>query len=97
MITIKMFDLAGSFAENKDKAKEIREDWILPALRNGEEIVLDYSGVDSTTQSFTHALISEAMRIYGGDVFFDKVAFKDCSESVKKVIQIVSEYMQRHL
>ncbi|HEX9657472.1 MAG TPA: STAS-like domain-containing protein [Bacteroidota bacterium] len=92
-----MFDLAGSFAENKDKAKEIREDWILPALRNGEAVVLDYGGVDSTTQSFTHALISEAMRIYGFDVFFDKVTFKDCSESVKKVISIVSEYMQRHL
>ena len=96
IVNIKIFDLAGSFAENKDTAKDIRENYVLPAMKNGGNIILDYKGVDSTTQSFTHALISEAIRIYGED-FFDKVKFKHCSESVKKIIVIVSDYMQQNL
>ena len=94
--TIKIFDFAGSFAENKDVAQDIRVTYILPHLAEGKKIILDYNGVDSTTQSFTHALISEGIRLYQ-EIFFDRVTFKNCSDSVKKIIVIVSEYMQRNL
>ncbi len=94
-IVIRLFDYAGKFAENKDVARTIREDHLFPALREGKLVILDYSNVDSTTQSFTHALISELIRIYGEDIF-DKISFKNCSEEVKRVIGIVSEYMQKN-
>jgi hypothetical protein len=55
-----------------------------------------YAKVDSTTQSFTHALISEAIRKFGADIL-DKIAFKNCSEEVKKIISIVVEYMQGNM
>lgn len=86
----------GSFAENKDVAKEWRESSILPVLEKGGEITLDYAGVSTTTQSFTHALISEAIRRFGVDVL-DRISFKNCNDDVKKIVSIVVEYMQGNM
>ncbi len=95
-ITIKVFDFAGGFAENKDTARELREKKIFPALEAGKEIIFDYAQVDTTTQSFTHALISESIRIFGSDVI-EKMSFKNCNEDVKRIIRIVVEYMQGNM
>lgn len=84
---------AGAFAENKDVAREIRLNEILPALQKQEEVVLDFAGVDAVTQSFVHALISDALRQHGGPAL-EKIIFKSCNESVKKMIGIVVDYMQ---
>lgn len=86
-------DLAGTFAENKDIARSIRVDKIIPALVKEQEVILDFSGVTGATQSFVHALISEAIRRYG-DKAFDLLLFKECSAQVKEVVTLVSEYMQ---
>ena len=85
--------LVGDFAENKDIARDLREKDILPALKKGEEITIDFTGVTGATQSFVHALISEAIRRHGSDVL-DKIRFKNCEETVRKIITIVTEYMQ---
>jgi hypothetical protein len=92
-VTVKMLTAAGTFAENKDLARELRRDTILPALHDGKKVVLDFSGVESTTQSFIHALISELIREFGIDVL-DSMVFKGCNETVQKIISIVTEYMQ---
>lgn len=94
MILIQMFQCAGEFAENKDVARDLRLKIILPALEEGKDVVLDFSKVDSATQSFIHALISDLIRVKGDDVL-DKVSFKNCSETVKKIISIVIDYMQQ--
>ncbi|NTW30347.1 MAG: STAS-like domain-containing protein [Candidatus Moranbacteria bacterium] len=86
-------DIVGDFAENKDLAREIRINKIIPALEKKEEVVLDFSGVNSVTQSFVHALISSLMRQYGDDVL-EVISFKNCNETVSKIISIVVEYMQ---
>ena len=83
----------GSFAENKDVAREIRLRQILPALREKKKVILDFSGVTSTTQSFVHALISELIRDFGPDVL-DRITFKACNDTVKSLVLIVIEYMQ---
>ena len=93
MITISIGAKAGAFAENKDTAKEIRVGEILPALKRGEDVVLDFAGVDAATQSFVHALISDVFRRYGAEAL-DRVAFKSCNETVRKIIGIVADYMQ---
>lgn len=93
MINIKLFKRTGSFAENKDLARDIRVKEIIPALEKDQDIILDFVGIETTTQSFIHALISDLFRKYGIDVL-DKVSFKSCSETVKKVINIVVDYMQ---
>jgi hypothetical protein len=84
---------AGAFAENKDVARDLRLSEIVPALEKNEEVVLDFAGVDATTQSFVHALISDLLRKYGGDVL-DRIEFKSCNETIRKIITIVVDYMQ---
>jgi hypothetical protein len=92
-ITLRMLSAVGTFAENKDLARELRRDVIVPALNEGGNVILDFSGIESTTQSFIHALISDLIRVYGIGVL-DRVPFKGCNESVKTIVSIVTEYMQ---
>ena len=92
-ITVRMLSAVGTFAENKDFARELRRDIIIPAFKAGGDVILDFSGVESTTQSFIHALISEIIREFG-IVVLDRMPFKGCNEDVRKIISIVIEYMQ---
>ncbi len=92
--TIKIFGYVGSFAENKDTAQRLRVECILPMLNENKNIILDFTGVETMTQSFTHALISDLIRKYNHE-FFDRISFKNCDPTVKRVIKIVTEYMQR--
>lgn len=92
MIEIKLFPLLNSFAENKDIARDIRISQMLPALQKNEKIILNFEGIDSTTQSFIHALISDLIRQYGDEIF-DMISFKNCNKTVQKIIEIVADYM----
>ena len=93
MNTIKLLPLVGSFAENKDKARDIRVNNIIPLLEQGNSVILDFEGIDSITQSFAHALLSDFIRNFGIDVV-DRISFSNCNETVKRIIEIVVDYMQ---
>lgn len=93
MIVIHIKDEAGVFAENKDVAQRLREQTILPNLRKGKEVTLDFTEVEGATQSFVHALISEAIREFGPDVL-DHIIFKACNDTVRQIVTIVIDYMQ---
>ena len=87
-------DLAGTFAENKDVARRLRQKELMPTLKKTDDkIVLDFANVTGATQSFIHALISEVIRVYGDDVF-ERVYFKNCSPAVQQVVNIVADYME---
>lgn len=92
-MTISIKKLAGTFAENKDIASNIRIKKLMPTLKNKREITLDFKDVSGATQSFIHALISDAIRQYGADAL-DSISFKNCNLVVQEVITIVTEYMQ---
>lgn len=93
MKIITIFKEAGAFAENKDVARNIRLQEIIPALENHEEVILDFSQVTAATQSFVHALISDVLKKFGNGVL-DRISFKSCNDTVKKIIGIVVDYMQ---
>jgi hypothetical protein len=93
MKTVKLLPLVGERAENKEIAKQLREDVLVPAIQGGEELVIDFSGVRTATQSFVHALISDLFRKFGSDVL-DDISFKQCTVKVQKVIETVTTYMQ---
>ena len=93
MIEIKLKSLVGAFAENKDIARDIRENKIRPALEEKQKVTLDFNNVDSVTQSFIHAMISDLIRNYGIEVL-ENIYFKNCNETIQKIISIVTEYMQ---
>lgn len=93
MKIIKLLPKTGVFAEDKDIARDIRIKYITPLLERNEEITLDFEGVESTTQSFVHALISELIRSFGSGIL-DNIYFKNCNRSVQEIINIVVDYMQ---
>ncbi|MCX6554291.1 MAG: STAS-like domain-containing protein [Candidatus Aminicenantes bacterium] len=93
MNTIFLLQITGSFAENKDIAREIRIKHILPFISKKKEIILDFTGVENATQSFIHAMISDVIRKYGIDAL-DLIVFKGCNSTIKTIIEIVCEYMQ---
>lgn len=93
MTQIKIFKLAGVFAENKDAARDIRLKKLIPALDKNQNIILDFEQVEGATQSFIHALISDLIRKYGNEVL-DKIQFKSCNDTIKGIISIVTDYMQ---
>lgn len=80
-----------TLAENKDEAANLRDETILPALAQGEAITLDFSGVETATQSYVHALIADAIRRYGDDSF-DLLVFEGCTDGVQSIVRTVFEY-----
>lgn len=88
-----MFQYVGDFGENKDVAKKIRIEKIMPTLSGGGQVELDFKDVSGVTQSFIHALIADAIREFKDEIF-DRLVFKNCTRDVKIVVEIVAEYMQ---
>ncbi len=85
-------DYCGSFAENKDQARELREKMIRPCLESTvDTIVLDFAGVDSSTQSFVHALISGFFQECGEGAL-SRFEFKNCSKAIKSLLATVVNY-----
>jgi hypothetical protein len=93
MTVVDVAAIAGEFAENKEAAKSVRERTLLPALRRGDEVVLDFSGVNLATQSFVHALVSALIRDENLSAL-DHLVFKGCNRGVKAVVSIVVDYSQ---
>ena len=93
MIHIKLIERVGAFAENKDIAREIRLNDLIPALEKNKNVILDFENIEGATQSFVHALISDLIRKFGNEVL-DKIQFKSCNNTVKGIISIVVDYMQ---
>ena len=90
--TVKIQPVKGTgLAEDKDEARQLRTGRILPALGRGEIIELDFSDIGLATQSYIHALISEAIRRYG-DRAVKLLRFTGCNEDVQQVIRAVVRY-----
>lgn len=94
--TIKILKFAGEFAENKDIAKKVRIEVIIPSLSKGNQVIIDFEGVGGVTQSFVHALISDPIREYK-DIAFDNLFYKHVKDDIKGIISIVYRYMQESL
>jgi hypothetical protein len=82
---------ASGLAEDKDYARRLRLETILPALERRERIVLDFSAVSFATQSFVHALLGEALKRYEEGALA-LLEFKKCSKQVRDIIEIVVDY-----
>jgi hypothetical protein len=92
MKKVRIENSAGSFAEDKDLAAQIREKLLMAAVDGGDSVQLDFSGVQLTTQSFIHALIAEPLRV-GGEDALKKMVFKGCSKTVRGIIETVVQYV----
>jgi hypothetical protein len=79
------------FAQDKDRARAVRQDHLLPALERGEQVVLDFKAVGFATQSFIHALIGEALQRFPQDAL-QRIEFRNCAQQVRDVVQLVADY-----
>lgn len=95
-ITITLHDQVGDFAENKEVAKQLRIQTIMPALLEKKTIVLDFQGVNGATQSFIHALLSEPIREFR-DVAYENLYYDNANDTVQEIVAIVYRYMQESL
>ena len=89
---IHLYKLVGKFAEDKDKARDLRQVTLWPLVKAGQTVILDFEKVEDATQSFIHALLSELIRETRGEAL-DSIFFRNCNETVKKIINIVVDYM----
>jgi hypothetical protein len=90
-INVKLSAGVAGFAEDKDYAKQLRHDEILPALSDGKDVTLDFAAVKYATQSFVHALIGEALQKYGEPIL-ERFEFKNCTPQLRSVIELVVDY-----
>ena len=90
-IKISLHPSTSGFAEDKDDAKTIRATKIIPALKKGNSVVLDFSDVTFATQSFVHALIGEALNRFGENTL-QLIEFKNCSPQIQGLIGLVVDY-----
>ncbi len=89
---VNILEHADSFAENKDVARQLRETYIIPTYKHTtEEIILNFDGVDSSTQSFIHALISGLLQEHG-EAVLDRVIFEKCNGAIKSLVSTVINY-----
>ena len=79
------------FVEDKEQARHLREETILPALARQDELVFDFSKVSYATQSYIHGLIGEALQKYGEEAL-DLIEFRHCAPTVRSVIELVVDY-----
>lgn len=92
---IRVEKYTGTFSGDKDAAASMRDRELLPALNSGRSVTLDFSNVELATQSFIHALLASLMR--ASPEKLEMVEFKNCSESVRALIEIVISYTQDDL
>jgi len=90
-VEVKVQDAVKGFAEDKDAAKRLRTYTIMPALSANKMVVINFSGVTSSTQSFVHALVGEALQKFG-EVVLDRLEFRSCAPQVKSLIELVVDY-----
>ena len=88
---VKIGEQCGEFAENKDDARRLRESFIVPTIAGGREVILDFAGVDASTQSFIHALISQVLQD-GGEPALAKLRFMNCNGPIKSLVTTVVNY-----
>jgi hypothetical protein len=79
------------FAEDKDAAKQLRRQLIMPALAEEKKVILDFSAVTSSTQSFVHALVGEPLQKMGEPVL-EKIEFRSCAPQIKSLVKLVVDY-----
>lgn len=91
MIEIRIPSGIGGFIEDKDLARSLRNERIIPALNAGERVVIDFSDVKYATQSFVHTLVGEPLRRFKREAL-DDIEFRNCSKQIKSVIELVVDY-----
>ena len=76
-----------NYLGSRFRARELREE-LEQLLARADEIVLDFTGMKSATQSFIDELVGVLILTHGPDVV-QRLVFKGCSEDIKEILSFV--------
>lgn len=94
--TIRIAAYVGRFAGDPDVAHELRNNVLAPAMRAGEPVIVDFAGVELSTESFIHVLVSDL--IHSTDFHaLGLIDFRHCSQSVRERLETVVEASQHNV
>ena len=91
--SIRVYDYAGDFGEDKDAARVIRQEKIIPAVEHDDAVLLDFSGMTGATQSFIQALVAEPIMRFR-ERAFDGLFYTGVNDQIAEIISIVYRYIQ---
>jgi hypothetical protein len=80
--------------ENTQQAVVLRDKRILPAVREGRWLVLDFKDIRFATQSLVHALLYEPLHIRGSLL---RLSFLNCTRATQEAIRTVAAYAASYL
>ncbi len=78
------------FEEDVERAAKIRDDELLPSMKAGTMVVLDFEGVKFATQSFVHALMYKVIR--DGQNIGSTLSIANCSRATREAVIAVAAY-----
>lgn len=78
------------FEEDVERASHIRENVIIPKLKSGEMVIMDFSGIRAATQSFVHACMYRILRDVSESGY--ALSICGCSAATKEAIMSVAAY-----
>ncbi len=78
------------FEEDVEQAAKIRDEELLPSMRAGTMVVLDFGGVKFATQSFVHALMYKVIR--DGQNIGSTLSIAKCSKATREAVMAVAAY-----
>lgn len=77
------------FLEDVETAAQVREDQLVPAIKLGQMVIIDFKSVRFATQSFAHALLSDVFRIPGS---LTRLSFLGCTRATEEAVRLVAAY-----
>ena len=75
------------FLGSRFRARELREE-VERLLMPANEVVLDFTGMKSVTQSFVDELVGVLVLRHGPDII-QRLVFKGCAEDIKQILSFV--------
>ncbi len=75
------------FLGSRFRARELREE-VERLLASADEVVLDFTGMKSATQSFVDELVGVLVLKHGPDIV-QRLVFKGCAEDIKEILGFV--------
>lgn len=75
------------FLGSRFRARELREE-VEELLAHADEVVLDFTGMKSATQSFIDELVGVLVLKHGPDIV-QRLVFKGCAEDIKEILGFV--------
>lgn len=87
-VLVSMYNYFGTRAEVKQEAISYRNKYLLPAVREGKSITLDFRDVSSSTHSFLNALLASPIRILGLKAY-KRIRIVNVTNEIRETVEYI--------